>query len=117
MSEMKFWSEPAGIFLKADVVTVHPIRAVYFPPLVRTDLFPDPEVTWLIPSVTLCLLSVTCVCVCGFLSPFEHCSVPGQAPQTVTVHTAVARVPSPTLVCRTVPPYRYMQHDRPRARA
>ncbi|XP_034090401.1 supervillin a isoform X14 [Gymnodraco acuticeps] len=32
-------------------------------------------------------------------------TVPTHVPHTVTVHTAVARVPSPTLVCSTVPPY------------
>ncbi|KAL7373767.1 hypothetical protein ABVT39_014359 [Epinephelus coioides] len=32
-------------------------------------------------------------------------TVPSHVPHTVTVHTAVARVPSPTLVCSTVPPY------------
>ncbi|XP_019108434.1 supervillin a isoform X6 [Larimichthys crocea] len=32
-------------------------------------------------------------------------TVPTHVPQTVTVHTAVARVPSPTLVYSTVPPY------------
>ncbi|XP_078018665.1 supervillin a isoform X10 [Epinephelus lanceolatus] len=32
-------------------------------------------------------------------------TVPSHMPHTVTVHTAVARVPSPTLVCSTVPPY------------
>ncbi|XP_031154105.1 supervillin a isoform X7 [Sander lucioperca] len=32
-------------------------------------------------------------------------TVPTHVPHAVTVHTAVARVPSPTLVCSTVPPY------------
>ncbi|XP_010777980.1 supervillin a isoform X14 [Notothenia coriiceps] len=32
-------------------------------------------------------------------------TVPTHVPHTVTVHTAVARVPSPTLVCSTVQPY------------
>uniref|UniRef100_UPI003AAF1BDC supervillin a n=1 Tax=Centroberyx gerrardi TaxID=166262 RepID=UPI003AAF1BDC len=32
-------------------------------------------------------------------------TVPTPVPQAVTVHTAVARVPSPTLVCSTLPPY------------
>ncbi|KAM9337647.1 supervillin a isoform 5-T5 [Symphorus nematophorus] len=32
-------------------------------------------------------------------------TVPSHVPNAVTVHTAVARVPSPTLVCSTVPPY------------
>ncbi|XP_030254261.1 supervillin a isoform X9 [Sparus aurata] len=32
-------------------------------------------------------------------------TIPTHVPHTVTVHTAVARVPSPTLVCSTVPPY------------
>ncbi|XP_067434411.1 supervillin a isoform X4 [Thunnus thynnus] len=31
-------------------------------------------------------------------------TIPSHVPQTVTVHTAVARVPSPTLVCSTLPP-------------
>uniref|UniRef100_A0A671YGH2 Supervillin a n=1 Tax=Sparus aurata TaxID=8175 RepID=A0A671YGH2_SPAAU len=38
-------------------------------------------------------------------------TIPTHVPHTVTVHTAVARVPSPTLVCSTVPPYRYMAHQ------
>ncbi|XP_044032501.1 supervillin a isoform X4 [Siniperca chuatsi] len=33
-------------------------------------------------------------------------TIPTHVPPTVTLHTAVARVPSPTLVCSTVPPYR-----------
>ncbi|XP_070784604.1 supervillin a [Enoplosus armatus] len=33
-------------------------------------------------------------------------TVPTHVPHTVTVHTAVARVPSPSLVCSTVSPYR-----------
>ncbi|XP_036934828.1 supervillin a isoform X7 [Acanthopagrus latus] len=32
-------------------------------------------------------------------------TVPTHVPHTVTAHTAVARIPSPTLVCSTVPPY------------
>ncbi|XP_054479379.1 supervillin a [Anoplopoma fimbria] len=32
-------------------------------------------------------------------------TVPAHVPHTVTIHTAVSRVPSPTLVCSTVPPY------------
>ncbi|XP_060950128.1 supervillin a [Limanda limanda] len=32
-------------------------------------------------------------------------TVPSHVPQTLTVHTAVARIPSPTLVCGSVPPY------------
>ncbi|KAK5850017.1 hypothetical protein PBY51_014303 [Eleginops maclovinus] len=32
-------------------------------------------------------------------------TIPTHVPHTVTVHTAVARVPSPTLVCSTVQPY------------
>ncbi|XP_056220248.1 supervillin a isoform X5 [Seriola aureovittata] len=32
-------------------------------------------------------------------------TVPSHVPQTASVHTAVARIPSPTLVCSTVPPY------------
>ncbi|XP_039983335.1 supervillin a isoform X4 [Xiphias gladius] len=31
-------------------------------------------------------------------------TVPNHVPQKVTIHTAVARIPSPTLVCRTVQP-------------
>lgn len=43
-----------------------------------------------------------------FFSPFfGHRSVPAQIPPTVSVHTAVARVPSPTLVYSAVAPYRY----------
>lgn len=38
---------------------------------------------------------------------FGHRSVPAQIPPTVSVHTAVARVPSPTLVYSAVAPYRY----------
>lgn len=47
--------------------------------------------------------SVICVCVCLYPR-----SVPTHAPHTVTFQTAVARVPSPTLVYSTAPPYRYM---------
>lgn len=36
-----------------------------------------------------------------------RCSVPSHVPQTPSVHATAARVPSPTLVCSTVPPYRY----------
>ncbi|XP_034428082.1 supervillin a isoform X2 [Hippoglossus hippoglossus] len=32
-------------------------------------------------------------------------TVPSHVPQTLTAHTAVARIPSPTLVCSSVPPY------------
>ncbi|XP_069368624.1 supervillin a isoform X24 [Paralichthys olivaceus] len=32
-------------------------------------------------------------------------TVPSHMPQTLTVHTAVARIPSPTLVCSSIPPY------------
>ncbi|XP_062235470.1 supervillin a isoform X2 [Platichthys flesus] len=32
-------------------------------------------------------------------------TVPSHVPQTSTVHTAVARIPSPTLVCSSIPPY------------
>lgn len=46
--------------------------------------------------------------LCDFVSVLVYRSVPTHVPQTVTVHTAVARVPSPTLVYSTVPPYRYM---------
>uniref|UniRef100_A0A8C2X6P3 Supervillin a n=1 Tax=Cyclopterus lumpus TaxID=8103 RepID=A0A8C2X6P3_CYCLU len=35
-------------------------------------------------------------------------TVPAHVPHTASVHTAVTRVLSPTLVCSTVPPYRYM---------
>ncbi|XP_034998707.2 supervillin a isoform X2 [Hippoglossus stenolepis] len=32
-------------------------------------------------------------------------TAPSHVPQTLTAHTAVARIPSPTLVCSSVPPY------------
>uniref|UniRef100_A0A4W6CCH9 Supervillin a n=1 Tax=Lates calcarifer TaxID=8187 RepID=A0A4W6CCH9_LATCA len=44
-------------------------------------------------------------------------TVPSHVPQTVTPHTAVAHIPSPTLVCSTVPPYRYTTYACARARA
>uniref|UniRef100_A0A4W6CAX6 Supervillin a n=1 Tax=Lates calcarifer TaxID=8187 RepID=A0A4W6CAX6_LATCA len=44
-------------------------------------------------------------------------TVPSHVPQTVTPHTAVAHIPSPTLVCSTVPPYSQCPQWREKARA
>ncbi|XP_039472868.1 supervillin a isoform X13 [Oreochromis aureus] len=52
------------------------------------------------------LSSLSSLCVCMTVSPvIDHCSAPSHVPQMVSTHAAVARVPSPTLVYSTVPPY------------
>lgn len=61
-------------------------------------------------SPVMCVLSLSPLplSLSDFVLFLGECSIPTHVPHTVTVHTAVARVPSPTLVCSTVPPYRYM---------
>lgn len=66
------------------------------------------QIMWFIPSCHLSPFPVLSLSLCDFVSVLVYRSVPTHVPQTVTVHTAVARVPSPTLVYSTVPPYRYM---------
>lgn len=68
-----------------------------------------PEIIWFVPFCHLCVLSVFLpFSFRDFVSDLGHCSVPNHVPPTLSVHTTAARVPSPTLVCSTVPPYRYM---------
>lgn len=68
-----------------------------------------PEIIWFLPSCHPCVLSVfLSFSRRDFVSDLGHCSVPNHVPPTLSVHTTAARVPSPTLVCSTVPPYRYM---------
>lgn len=55
----------------------------------------------------LCVSSALCVRLCRCVPVLDRCSVSSHASQTVTTHTAVARVPSPTLVYSTAPPSRY----------
>lgn len=68
------------------------------------------EIRWFILSCHVCAVFVTSpsLSLSDFVLFLGECSIPTHVPHTVTVHTAVARVPSPTLVCSTVPPYRYM---------
>lgn len=56
----------------------------------------------------MCVFSVIFMFVYGLVSFLDCCSVPSHVPQMVTVHSAVAQIPSPTLVSSTVLPYRYI---------
>lgn len=110
ISEMKFWFEPPFHLSEHQCLLCLYLNIIY---ILELPLF---FITWRssgsFPMSPVCSLSVTYlyVCVCDYVPVLDYCSIPTHMPQPVTVHTAVARVPSPTLVCSTLQPYRYTAH-------